>query len=139
MKSEDFNKLPNFTELEVGRTGANFGDVEFDTMLCLQMVRSELGLVIRLIKNGLTTGKHQSKTHHDGKAVDFHFDVYVSPIKVIVAMIQSGFKGIGVYKNAKGFYSYHGDTRSEFGCWYREYSEDETYIEESLFNSRLFL
>lgn len=137
VKSEDFLEWPNFTEMEVGQTGANFGDVKLLTMQRAQHVRTDLGVALHICDNGLTTGKHDAEEHPDGDAIDFHFDHFISPMRVIAAMFAAGFKGIGVYLNVGGFYSYHGDNRGTIGTWFREYNADGTYTEESIFNVKL--
>ena len=134
MRSKDFYELDDFTELEVGQTGANFTEVQFVTMKTLQFVRSYFGVKIDLIVNGLTTGKHVSEWHPKGLAVDFKFRTYVNPRLVVMVMILAGFKGIGVYKWGDGHYTFHGDLRPEFATWLKEtnvFGVQRTY---SLFN-----
>jgi hypothetical protein len=137
MNSEDFHKLPNFTEMEVGATGADFKEVQLATMETLQAVRTMTGRAIFLIKNGLTTGKHTSHRHPAGEAVDFKFGGYINPIVVVSAMLACGFKGVGVYKWSCGNYTFHGDTRPEFGGWYRETDADGETHTYALFNDKL--
>jgi hypothetical protein len=121
MLSEEFNNLLDFTELEIGRTGADFTGVSFALMLSFQLLRTNLGRRVKFHKNGLTTGKHKSKYHPAGLAGDFYLDPddgKVDPKEVYLNMVLAGFKGIGVYLNRDGSYSFHGDLRVEFGDWF---------------------
>lgn len=110
MRSEEFAQTPDFTEMEIGETGANYGDVKLSTMLCAQGVRTDLDRAVHIFDNGLTTGKHKSKEHPAGEAIDFWVDGNPNPMLVICAMLANGFTGIGAYVNEKNIWSYHGDT-----------------------------
>ena len=128
MNSEDFLKLPNFTELEVEATGADIVDVDFETLNLLQRVRSYTGKRVGLIKNGLTTGEHQSELHGGGKAVDFKFLDPISPKLVIFAMIKAGFNGVGVYRWSKTRFTFHGDSRKFPANWFRVPNQSDVSI-----------
>lgn len=139
MKSEDFVKLINFTEIEVGSTGANYGDVQFETMQALQFVRTSIGAPIELIDNGLTTGNHVSEYHPAGLAVDYKFLKKVDIKKVVYAMIRCGFTGIGVYKWPDGHYTFHGDLRpiADAGSWFRVTDVFGVQRDYSIFNDKM--
>ena len=111
MTRDDFALLENFTYREVERTGAKIKGVKFQTMWTLQLVRTRIKKRIRLMANGLNSGKHKSKEHPDGEAVDFAvaaIKTFAQVMTVIYYMLEAGFKGIGVYWNGVA-YSFHGD------------------------------
>jgi len=111
MTRDDFALLDNFTYREVERTGAKIKGVKFRTMWTLQLVRTKTKKAIRLMANGLNSGDHKSKEHAAGEAVDFAVSgvkTFAQVVKVIYAMLEAGFRGIGVYWNGHA-YSFHGD------------------------------
>lgn len=114
--------LNNFTEREITKTGARLKDVKFGTMYTLQTVRTKIDRRIKLVKNGITTGKHSADEHPNGKAIDFHLDdrdgivTFRIAVKVLYAMFEAGFKGIGLYHNGN-IYSFHGHIGSTYRTW----------------------
>jgi len=119
MKYEDFLNLRDFSPADVIATGATIESVQADTLYCLQNYATACARVIKLIKNGLTTGSHNAKEHPDGKAVDFYHSPDVSRadiLGVVFKMICAGFNGIGIYFNGT-IYSFHGDLRDKPTIW----------------------
>ena len=137
MKRVDFLELHNFDLEQVVNTGASIEDVKFITMATLQKVRDFLGFPITLIRNGLTTGKHSSKLHQQGLAVDFRVIGEHKPMEVVFSMVKAGFHGIGVYLWADGHYTYHGDMRSEYGSWFRITDKHGNSEDISIFSDRM--
>lgn len=119
MKTEDFKLLRYFTVSEVRSTGANIDKVKLKTMIAIDNVRHMVGQPIHLLRNGMTSGNHSAKEHPNGEAVDFYLSTSDDSVAVQVAfsMVASGFRGIGVYKNEAGVYSFHGDTRELLTTW----------------------
>jgi len=120
MKKSDFKKFaPYFTAKEVTATGAKLKDVNIRLLIALFRLRKLLGRRIKLIKNGMTTGKHKSKEHPDGEAADIAFyikdgEINVDPLHACCMM--AGFKGIGIYHNTR-VYSVHLDIGKRFRRW----------------------
>lgn len=134
MVERDFKVLDNFTLEEVESTGSDHKDIDFTLMKKLQALRTGLCRPVILIHNGLTTGEHKSDLHLKGKAVDFKFDNFIRPDRVIHAMISAGFKGVGVYQWPDGHYTYHADLREKCGTWFRETGKpDQTIFRQSFF------
>lgn len=119
MKHTDFVHIQYFNAREVENTGAKIEDVEYELIHNLDRLRQMLKKRIHLLPNGLTTGKHSSKEHKEGKAVDFTIQGITAKdvVKVVVLSSSIGFKGIGVYRNEKGAYSFHMDLRNEVALW----------------------
>lgn len=115
----DFIHLNHFTASEIEKTGAFIEDVKYELMYNTNRLRELIGKPIILLPNGLTTGKHKSEYHIIGEAVDFYIEDLTDKEAVMVCFLASaiGFRGIGVYKNKKGVYSFHMDLRSKFGIW----------------------
>lgn len=115
----DFTLIKHFSPMEVRATGAKLEDVQFVTIHCLDRLRTILGKPIKLLRNGLTTGKHSSKLHGQGKAVDFYVvDIEEHDIiKLLLAASSIGFTDMGVYKNTQGVYSFHLGLGSNYKTW----------------------
>jgi len=80
-----------------------------------------------LLKNGLTTGRHKSKLHPQGKAVDVYINGKINVSKVIYAAQEAGFCGIGVYFCTEtGLYTFHFDT-GKYRLWgaYKKRKKDK--------------
>ena len=138
MKYEDFDeRIPDFSAEEIGETGSNIKDVQFITILTIQKLRTMLGMKIFPILNGITTGSHKSIYHPEGLAIDFEFRINVKPKIVVMAMLACGFTGIGVYRNASGYYSFHGDCGKSFRGWLRIKDKTGRTRDYSLFNNLL--
>ena len=122
MTRAELKKCPNFSYKEIVGTGAKLKDVKAPTMYKLQKLRRKLKRRIRLLKNGITSGKHNSKRHPNGEAIDFalyaNYGVVDSIVcyQVVKLALAAGFNGIGVYWNGKA-YSFHVDTRPLFTPW----------------------
>lgn len=110
MKLSDFlERIKYFKQAEVKRLGSNVLDVHEGIFYCLDSVRDELGVPIGLIC--LDKLKHVPNSYHYKKpcmAVDFYTMKPVRRYKVVMAMLNAGFTGIGI----NGENSYHGDLRT---------------------------
>jgi len=122
MTPEQAEDLRYFTAAEIERTGARLQDVQLELMQALDSLRHELGRRIKLLKNGMTTGKHSSREHPEGRAVDFTLDNRDGPITqdtlylIFTLGIRLGFRGFGYYFNGKTW-SFHLDLRSGCDIW----------------------
>ena len=122
MKPEDFKKVRKFTQVEVERTGAKIEDVKAELIFGLDRVRLEVDRRIKPLKNGFTTGKHSSREHPDGKAVDFIFyekDGVITQDTLYTlhkAGLDNGFMGFGFYFNGR-VWSFHLDRRKVYAAW----------------------
>jgi len=122
MKPEDFKKVKKFTQSEIERTGAKIEDVKAELIYGIDRVRLEVDRRIKPLKNGLTTGKHSSREHPDGKAIDFTFDDRDGVVKqdtlytLFRAGLDNGFRGFGFYFNGN-VWSFHMDRRAIFAAW----------------------
>lgn len=122
MIKEDFKKyyITNYTPEEVEATGAKLKDVQPQTMIAIQAFRTALNRKVKLIVNGMTTGKHKAPEHPGGLAVDCMLDEKDGPVAIntlVEAALNAGFKGIGIYWNGVVF-SFHFDLRKEYQLWY---------------------
>ena len=111
MNEKDFLFIEGFTASEVRATGANLKDVQFRTLYSLGLMRGLLRVhysncKIRLLPNGLTTGKHKSPAHARGDAVDWYSNKKIRDEDFIVCAAVSGFRDLGIYWNGK-IKSYH--------------------------------
>ena len=120
MLKSDFKKVrPYFTAKEVIKTGAKIKDVKLRLMIALFRLRKLLGRRIKLIKNGMTTGKHKSPEHPGGLAADITFYIKDGPIAIgflYGCCLAARFKGIGIYHNRR-VYSLHLDIGKRFRRW----------------------
>lgn len=134
MKHTDFVHIQYFTAREIENTGANIADVEYDLIHNLDRLRQMLKKKIYLLPNGLTTGNHSSKEHPEGIAGDFTIQGITAKdvVKVVVLASYIGFKGIGVYRNENGAYSFHMDLRNELALWKGTKYEDGGWNYSSL-------
>lgn len=123
MLYSDFKKhhIKNFTPNELIGTGAKLSDVKVQTIIALQLYRTLIKKRIRLIHNGITTGKHSAVQHPNGEAVDFFHDQRDGEVVIpncVTFAVQSGFNGIGIYYNREtSLHSFHFDTRKYFTPW----------------------
>ena len=78
MNRQDFQdwKIAHFTAEEIEATGANLAHVQIRLLAAMERFREGLGRPFKLIKDGMTTGKHKAPEHLAGLAVDGH--VYVN-------------------------------------------------------------
>lgn len=121
MKESDFieYKIDNFTPSEIVETGANVEDISVDLMVAIQKFRLLVNRRVVLLSNGMTTGKHTSKLHPGGKAIDSYLhpdDGEVKIIDVFKYALEAGFKGIGIYWNGT-LHSFHFDLRNSYSFW----------------------
>lgn len=120
MIANDFNGIKYFTKKEVQRTGAKLKDVKFQLIYTIDLFRAASKRKVKLLKNGITSGNHKSKWHPNGKAIDCYYDPSEGVVdikKVLALALKVGFKGIGIYWNASGIYSFHFDLRSTYSFW----------------------
>lgn len=121
MKKSDFEThlIENFTAKEVTDTGAALGDVQLNLMIALQRFRSLIKRRVKLIVNGMTTGKHKAIWHPQGLAADIYLlpeDGIVPINHIFKSALAAGFKGIGIYYNGV-MYSFHLDLRLDLDWW----------------------
>lgn len=122
MERMDFTlyAIDHFTPQEIENTGAELDDVKTTTIINIDRVRGDIGEPIYILKNGLTSGNHRSKYHHKGMAVDFYLmnNDFDTVYEVYKLLLEHHFKGIGLYycKDTK-YYTYHADTRRDYGFW----------------------
>ncbi len=123
MKAEDFKHIDHFTAKEIRRTGAKLKDVDIMVIYHLNILRGYLGIPIKI--TCLSTGKHTPKSYHYVTedrlcwAVDFKLcpgrgRKMPPKNKVVQAMLDAGFTGIGIYSTF-----YHGDIRGYYALWKR--------------------
>ena len=105
------------TEKELTSTGAQIKDIDYFSFQRLCEFRKLLNSPIHFIFNGITTGKHLSAGHPEGKAFDL-FIPNIPPYKIICTAIDAGLKRIGVYFNGTA-YSYHLEN-GKCALWYGE-------------------
>lgn len=120
MTRSDFYMIRKFTSKEVQRTGARIKDVQVETIYRLDLFRAVIGRPMTLAHNGLTTGKHGSRWHPSGLAVDWYFSKPngLSVNTILAHGIMQGFKGIGFYyAEWSKRYSFHFDLRKKYGFW----------------------
>jgi len=111
MLREDFAiyNIQYFTPSEIENTGAELKNIDTELIVKLDHLRNKINKPFILIKNGLTTGKHTSKEHYNGKAVDFLPKYIKSPAKAktfVYKSLETGFRGIGLYYN-NSYKNYH--------------------------------
>jgi hypothetical protein len=126
MKNEDFRKFKNFSYKEVAATGANILMLRMRLFHYLQSFRNTIDRKVIILENGLNSGEHKSLFHQNSEAVDFTLDPDEGEIDVnyiVAILIQTGFKGIGVYWNGE-IYSFHADLRYIAGLWKADKSDD---------------
>ena len=122
MKPEDFKKVRFFSQAEIERTGAKIEDVQAPLIFGIDRVRKEVNRRIKPLKNGITTGKHSSREHPEGKAIDFTFDHRDGPVTqddlyiLQTCGVNAGFRGFGFYFNGK-VWSFHMDLRATMNAW----------------------
>ena len=90
---------------EIRSTGSNVADIDSGAFESMCKLRKDLDSPIYFIVNGMTTGRHKSKGHPEGKAMDVRIP-RLPFYTVFKAAIAAGFNKIGVYWNGKA-YSYH--------------------------------
>lgn len=122
MLQSDFLKhnINNFTGLEISKTGAVLKDVKVEFFIGLQHYRNLINRRVKLIFNGLTTGKHKSPEHPNGIAGDIFHHPSDGPLdykKCYYLALESGFHGIGIYYNKEiNLYVFHFDL-GRFRSW----------------------
>ena len=97
---------------EIIATGGTVAGVSLLLFQRLDNLRENIGLPVMLLPGGLNSGHHISNTdvHAQGLAADFYFTQSIDYNLVFWAMIDAGFKGIGLYWNGTAP-SYHADVR----------------------------
>ena len=116
MTPENFLILQWFTQSGVEETGAKIKDVKLELMFRLDSFRRDIDVPVYLLRNGLTTGKHASPEHPDGKAADICTGIVKPVWTVYKSALKNGFRGFGAYWNGKA-YSYHLDIGTEYRQW----------------------
>ena len=116
MQKVDFESIMYFRPKEITDTGATLGSVQLMLIQHLDNFRAILGCPVRLIKNGLTTGRHASKMHVNGLAADVTMDT-IEPNAVLRAALEAYFRGIGFYARNSKWVSVHLDLRPEYAFW----------------------
>ncbi|GAG31695.1 unnamed protein product [marine sediment metagenome] len=118
MKASDFRLIEYFSLKEVERTGANVPLVKFLTIFFLDKFRKAIKRRVYLLANGLNSGKHKSKKHPDGEAVDCYIKGKLIALTVFKAAIKAGFRGIGIYWNPyKKEYRFHFHINGDYQFW----------------------
>jgi len=119
MNRSDFVFIKRFTPEEIECTGANVEDVDFASLKMLDRLAILLGTPVYLIAGGITTGNHKSEYHKKGRAFDFHLGeiTHETAVRVSLWAVYVGFRGVGIYINAKGAYSFHVDSRTTLSTW----------------------
>lgn len=121
MRDSDFAiyGINYFSAQEIIETGAKLADISPVLFSNLNYFRIMLGQPVLLLKNGLTTGKHKSKEHRAGDAVDVYFQddrKLPSISEVLFIAVKAGFSGVGIYHNGNA-YSLHLDIGTKIRTW----------------------
>ena len=105
-----------FTNDEINSTGGRAEGMCPLFMRKISLVRHEYGRPFHLFPNGLNSGRHKAIQHPKGQAMDFHtLDPNIGRLMFLFG--KYGLKGIGVYKNHLGIYSFHVDDRPLLTMW----------------------
>lgn len=120
MRLEDFDKLKNFNyDNDFKQVGGNLSEMDFEVYRRLQSLRDSLpaGNYIQVLS--ANSGGHSSNSfHYKGMAIDAFIPLVNTRIdRVFELAIEAGFKGIGIYKNRAGVYSFHFDIRDSYTFW----------------------
>ncbi|MBU2249106.1 MAG: hypothetical protein KKD77_20330, partial [Gammaproteobacteria bacterium] len=91
-------------------------DVQYKLIYKLDVFRELIGLPVKLLLNGLTTGDHVAVWHKKGLAVDITIRGEIDLFEAIKSAWVAGFRGVGIYWNGKA-YSFHLDLRGAFSLW----------------------
>ena len=133
---EDFQtySVSHITPDQVEATGSMLSEVSVPLLVTLDWFIDRAGVPVVLLKNGMTSGKHDSPYHAAGKAADVAFDS--TPLNVPVrhlVMLASrcGFQGVGLYWNGVA-YSMHLDIGDSFRQWARRKRPDGTWQQAAL-------
>jgi hypothetical protein len=137
--SHDFANMLWLTEKMIRDIGGNpdamneFALCAFD-QFAFGMEANHVKVV--LMHNGMNSGKHTSKEHPEGKAIDFALVARTYPpiIEIMMRAAFCGFTGFGVYYNSKGIYSYHVHTGPRFASWQTRILADGTRKTGALIN-----
>lgn len=124
MTRAEFKPLRYFTASEVERTGASIADVQRETMYAIDDFRHEMGIPVRLLFNGITSGNHKSAGHPNGLAVDCTISGTVDVGEVFKNALIAGFKAIGIYWNGAA-YSFHLELADRYRFWSGRKAEGE--------------
>ena len=119
MIKSDFNKIQFFTQSAIEATGSNIEDVKTELVLRYDHFRKLLNRRVYLIKNGITTGVHSSKSHSNGLAGDHYLDPADGEIDIVYSFkcaLEAGFKEYGVYWNGAA-YSFHLGCNKRYKFW----------------------
>jgi hypothetical protein len=125
--TEKYNIFGKIAEREIVNTGAQLKDVDYDSFEILCNFRKILNSPIIFLFNGITTGKHLSIGHKEGKAFDVAIPNLTSS-KVFTSAIDAGFRRVGVYWNGS-VHSYHLEN-GKTGFWrgIKNSGEDWQYL-----------
>jgi len=122
MTKRQIDLFPNFSHGEIIKAGGKLSGIDFRAFAKLQNFRTAINRRVKFQKNGINSGKHNSKEHDDGKAFDIRFDKRDGVVKFtdvngyVKAALTVGFKGIGVYWNGTE-YSMHLDDGKTLDWW----------------------
>jgi len=124
MKKEQCKDLKYFTYEEMTATGADIDDVKAVLMLSLDHFRKNIGTPVKLLKNGLTTGKHaKNSQHYLGGAADVYFRMWPKTLNTVVELAaDAGFSGICLNGTNGKYVTIHLDLRAL--CWYARRDKD---------------
>lgn len=118
MTKDDFNSygIRYFTPTEVTDTGAELCDVKARLIQHLDRFRMSVGMPVRIVKNGLTSGDHVAQEHENGIAADVTMNT-ILPMLTFYCALNAGFKGIGLYCHGGKWVSGHLDLRGDYAFW----------------------
>lgn len=112
-------RIDNFTPAEIEDTGANLKDVQKETIISIQKFRIYIRRRVKLLRNGITTGRHKASEHPRGLAIDGYLlpeDGFIDVHLIFKGALEAGFRGIGIYWN-QVLYSFHLDLRKIRAHW----------------------
>ena len=117
---------------DISKTGAIPEKINLCLFTKLQNFQEVIKNPFYIVKNGLNSGVHSSKSYHfKGLAVDIAFFKDIDWYDVYKASLEACFKGVGIYWNGKK-HSFHFDCRPEYGFW-KAFKKDGIWIYSSLF------
>jgi len=130
MQLTDFKHIRNFKPAEIQKDGSILGAVSLALIVSIDDLRDAIKTPISIIC--VTGGDHGGDTHPRGIAVDFTTKNFIDMETMIWNMCRAGFRGIGIYKNNLGYFSYHGDVRPEpvqmWGAYKKQPQYKWTYV-----------
>lgn len=118
------------------KSQSDFDKLDYNLIHNLDRLRQLVGVPISILDINRGESHIPGSYHAKLKAVDFYFPNMdnVKIIEVILLMADVGFKGIGVYLNKSGVYSFHGDIRNSslISSWSATKSSTNSWIYKSL-------